>query len=86
MINLVYILILSVAFPAGYLVAYLARDELAAGRRYFISVAIASIIAIIPASFLFQEKIPVILTLFFIAIMSLISTFKSYDNRWTRAR
>lgn len=84
MINLLYILVLLAAFPAGYLLAYFCRDELVAGRKYFISVAIISIIAIIPVSFLFQDKIPVILTLFFISIVSFISTFKSYDKKFVR--
>ena len=79
--NLLYLLILLCAFPTGYLLAWLARDEIVAGRKYFIVLAVLSIVSIVPVYFFLQIKLPVIMTLFFIAIISLIALWKSCDKK-----
>ncbi len=75
------IVILLLAFPLGYLLAYLARDELVEGRKWFKLLAFVSgIFAII---FLFFS-LATSLTLVFISIVSLISLIKSYDKKFVK--
>jgi len=77
--NLFYILLLLAGFPAGYLLAYLCRDETKAWRKRMFILAILSLITAIAVSFTsFEYKFPVILTCFFIAILSLTIIYKSY--------
>ena len=82
--NLLYVIILILAFPVGYLLAWLARDELVAGRKWFIALAVVSIIAAIPVAFFVSIKLPIILTLFFIAIICLMAVWKSHDKKWVK--
>ena len=85
--NLLYVLILILAFPVGYLLAWLARDELVTWKKWYILLAVVSVIAAIPVAFLQSLsliKLPVILTLFFIAIISLMAVWKSHDKKWTK--
>jgi hypothetical protein len=84
MINLIYVLILALAFPIGYLLAWVTRDELIVGRKWFIFLSIVSILSVIPVSILIKEKLPSILTLFFLSILCLIAIWKSYDKKWVR--
>jgi len=83
MINLFYIFILLAAFPSGYLLAWLAKDELIAGQKWFIALAIISLISAVLISFTeFIFKFPSILSLFFLSIICLIAVWKSYDKKW----
>lgn len=85
MTNLFYILILLAGFPAGYLLAWLAKDELVAGRKWFLSLAIVSLISAITVSFIgFYFKVPAILSLFFIIIISFLAVWKSYDKKFVK--
>lgn len=77
-------IILVLAIPSGYLIAWLARDELIAGRIWFkVLIGISLICA---GVFLFFGKSYMALTVIFIAIVSGISLIKSYDKKWTRRR
>jgi hypothetical protein len=74
-----------VGFPAGYLLAWLARDELVAGRRWFLFLSAVSFLAAIVIVFIeFSLKFVIILSLFFIIIISQVAVWKSYDKRWVR--
>ncbi len=85
MINLLYTLILLAGFPAGYLLAYLCRDELVAGRKWFLLLSALSLIAAIAVSFTgLLFKFTIILTLFFIIIISLVAVWKSYDKKFVK--
>jgi len=82
---ILYIIILLLAFPTGYLLAYLARDELIAGKKWFLLLALASLISSIALSFMnFSFKFPSILALFFIIMISLMAIWKSHDKKWTK--
>jgi hypothetical protein len=71
--------------PIGYLLAWLARDELVAGKKGFLALAAVSLIAAVIISFTgFFLKFSVVLALFFIIIISLIAVWKSYDKRWVK--
>lgn len=83
--NLLYALILLCAFPTGYFLAWLARDELVTGRMWFSLLAAASLIAAVVLSLTnFSLKFLSILTLFFIIIISLVAVWKSYDKKWVK--
>ena len=83
--NLIYILILVAGFPAGYLLAWLARDELLAGRKWFLVLSAACLIVTIVLTFIeLALKFTIIMSLFFIIIISQTAVWKSYDKRWTR--
>lgn len=74
---LLIILVLVLAVPIGYLLAYLCRDELKDGRKYFkLLVFLSAILGIV---FLFLDLI-VGLSLIFISVVSLISLIKSYNK------
>jgi len=78
---LLVILILILAFPAGYLLAWLCKDELVQGRKWFKLLAlISTILAVI---FLFFN-LTISFTLVFISIVSLISVAKSKDRKWVK--
>lgn len=81
--NLLYALILLCAFPAGYLLAYLCREELVSGKKWFMLLAASSLIAAVILSFTsFYLKFLAVLTLFFIIILCLVAVWKSYDKKW----
>ena len=85
--NILYVAILVAAFPVGYLLAWLARDELVSWKKWYILLAVISVILTIPVAFisaLSLVKLPVVLTLFFIAIISLMAVWKSHDRKWTK--
>ena len=85
--NILYTIILLAAFPVGYLLAWLARDELIAWKKGYILMAVISVILTIPVAFistLSLVKLPAVLTLFFIAIISLVAVWKSHDKKWTK--
>jgi hypothetical protein len=84
---LFYIIILVLAFPIGYLLAYLARDELIAGRKWFLLLeGVSLIILLVIASVNFSMKIPAMLTLLFLMIISMMAYWKSKDKKWTNKK
>ncbi|MBM3232737.1 hypothetical protein FJZ18_01055 [Candidatus Pacearchaeota archaeon] len=75
----IFLLLLSA--PIGFIIAWLARDELIIGRKWFIAIILTSILSTI--IFLFFDMVAS-LSSFFIFIVSLISWIKSFDKRWTK--
>jgi len=83
--ELLVIVVLISSFPLGYLLAYLCRDELVQGRKWFLSLAVLSLISSFFVVFLnFKGKFAVILSLFYIAIVSLISLYLSYNKKFIK--
>lgn len=78
------ILILLAAVPTGYLIAWLARDELIAGRKYFRILIILGLVS--GGWFYLIGKRYMGFSSGFISIVSLMSLIKSNDKRWTRKR
>lgn len=78
------IVLLALAIPAGYLLAWMTRDELVYGREWFRALIIISV-ALSGLSWLFGFR-QSSLSLIFIAIISFISFVKSKDKRWTKKR
>jgi len=83
--NLLYALILLAGFPAGYLLAWLCRDELRAGKKWFLLLSVVCLIIAVVLSFTsFAFKFPSILSLFFVIIISLVAVWKSHDKKWVK--
>ena len=78
------IILLILAVPIGFFIAYLARDELLAGRIYFRVLIILSILGII--GFWIYGNPVIALTFGFIGIVALVSFVKSYDKKWTKKK
>ena len=72
---LLEILVLFLAIPVGYLIAWLAKDELASGKKYFRILIIISILGII--GFWIYDFSYISWTFSFIFIVSLISFVKA---------
>ena len=79
---LIEIIILLLGVPTGYLIAWLARDELISGRKWFrLLIALSLLSGII---FYFAELNYIALTNVFMAIIGLVSLIKSKDKKWTK--
>ena len=78
---LLEILILILAVPAGYILAYLTKDELVQGRIWFKMIILVS--AVLAGIFLFLD-LAVSLTLAFVLIVTLICLIKSHDKRFVK--
>jgi uncharacterized membrane protein HdeD (DUF308 family) len=81
---LIEIVALILAVPAGFLIAYLANDELVQGRAWFKLIAILSLIAGIWMFFTGERVIT--WTCGFIVIVSGVSYLKSFDKNWVKRR
>jgi len=78
---IIELILVLLALPVGYLIAWMARDELVMGRKWFYLIFIVSILL---AFWLYYNQYGYItLTLIFIAIVSFISIVKSRDKKWT---
>ena len=76
------ILLIIAAVPLGLLIAWLVKDELVAGKIYFI--AIMSLSALLAFAAYYYNKIPESLSLVFVFIVALVALVKSGDKSWTR--
>jgi len=81
---LIEIILLLLAFPAGYLIARLAADELAAGRKWFI--AIICLFSAVGLYYVINGRHYVTLTSLFIIIISAVSLIKIKDSKFTKKR
>ncbi len=79
---IIELLILILSVPSGLFLAYISRDELINGRKWFRILIMISLISEI--WFFLQRNKPLIFTLAFIFIVSLISYTKSFDKKWTK--
>ena len=68
--------------PTGYLISWLARDELKDGRKWFRILIILAVI--IGGWFALTGNYVIALTSGFIFIVSIISYMKSYDKKWVK--
>lgn len=74
------IILLLLSIPVGFLIAWLARDELMQGRKWLKILIVISVIGAIV--FYFMKNMPVTFTFVFIIIVSVVSLVKSYDKKW----
>ncbi len=73
------LVLLILAVPVGFLIAWLCKDELVVGRRWFKILIIAGIL--IGILFFFFGNYPIALSGIFISIVSLVSLIKSKDKK-----
>ena len=78
------IVILILAFPLGFFIAWLTRDELIQGRKYFRALVIASIIGVI-WTWIYGRRAET-WSLGFVFIVSLISLIKSKNKKFSKKR
>ncbi|MCH7568814.1 MAG: hypothetical protein IIA87_05320 [Nanoarchaeota archaeon] len=78
------IIILALAVPSGFLIAWLAKDELIQGRKWFRILIISSILFGIWFYLIGQSYI--VWVFGFILIVSLIGLIKSNDKKWVMRR
>lgn len=85
MLDLIMIVIaLILSIPAGYWIAWLCRDELVIGRRWFrLIISVSILLAVI---FFLLGNYSVALTMLVVFIVTLISLRKSFDKSWTNRR
>ena len=81
---LIAIIILVLAIPVGFLIAWLCRDELIEGRVWFRILVIVGVLG--GLWFYLTGNTVISLTLFFIAIVALVSYIKSSDKKWALVR
>jgi len=78
------LIILLLAVPIGFLIAWLARDELIQGRVWFQAlIAVALILAVV---FFYRGEQVIVYSCAFISIVALISYLKSFDKRFAVQR
>jgi hypothetical protein len=75
------VLVLVLAFPTGYLLAYLTRDELVQGRNWFKIIVLISAVSSIVFIFF---NLTISLTLVFASIATIICLIKSYDKKFVK--
>lgn len=79
MIELILFLL---SIPVGFLIAWMARDELVKGRRWFRILIIASVVGVSWFWLLGMREIS--WTFGFILVISMIALVKSQDKKWTK--
>jgi hypothetical protein len=81
---LVEILLLIVGIPAGYLIAYLARDEIVVGRSWFLVLIALGVFAGVFGFYIGRAEIG--WGGLFIIVVAGISYFKSFDKGFVKKR
>jgi O-antigen ligase len=79
---IISIAILLLAIPAGFLIAWMARDELVSRRKWVKAIIILSFF--LGILFFVFKKNEIGFSLAFIMIVSLISYRKSFDRKWAK--
>ncbi len=74
--------LLILAIPVGFLIAWLARDELIQGRNYLLTLIVLCLALMI----VFLKNEIFVLTLGFMSIVGWISYLKSFDSNWAVVR
>jgi hypothetical protein len=78
------VIVLMLAIPFGYLVAYLSRDELLMGVRYFRIMIIASVL--LGVWFWLTGAAYLVWTFGFVFVVSIVGLVKAGDKKWTKSK
>jgi Na+-driven multidrug efflux pump len=81
---IIEIILLCLGIPAGYLIAYLGRDELKIGRKYF--KIISFVLPFVSILFFFFGFSIEAYSLLFALLIALISLVKSYDENFVLSK
>jgi len=75
--EVLYVIVIILGIPTGYLLAYLCKEEVGVWRKRLTSIAIIAIVLGIIMFFInFQYKIPISVTMGFIAVFCLTIVFR----------
>jgi len=77
-------IVLILAIPVGFLIAYLCRDELIQGRKWFQSIIVLCFLGAI-CFFIIGNQV-VVFSFAFLAIVAFISMLKSNDKKWIKLK
>ena len=80
---LLHIGIMLTAIPIGWLLAWLTRDELVDGKRWFNLIIYALILILIVMFFVWRD-ISIILALIYMVVVTVVSLYKGGDKKFTR--
>ena len=80
---ILYVIVVLLSIPVGLWIAWLARDELVKGRKWFKIVIVLSIVSGI--AFAFLGKYNEMLALVVLVIISAVAYLKSFDKKWVVA-
>jgi len=78
------LIVLLLSVPVGYLIAWLCKEELVPGRKWFRIIMGASVI--IGIWFYLVNLLYITLTMVFILVCVTISLLKSFDKKWKKYR
>jgi hypothetical protein len=76
------IIILVLGIPVGFLIAWMCRDELVVGRKWFKILTVAGFV--IGLFFWFIGERVVAWTCGFVMVVSFVSYVKSFDKKWIK--
>jgi hypothetical protein len=76
------IVILALSIPIGFWIAWLSRDELSAGRKWFVATLVGGAVLALIAGALRQAAAAY--TGVFIAVLAGIAYRKSHDRKWLK--
>ena len=83
---IISIAVLLSSVPLGYFLAWLTREELVQGRLAFALLIPASAVLAVALLFLgIEPKLPMVFSLLFIFMVSIVCMLKSYDKKFTGA-
>ena len=83
--SVIILLVLLTSLPVGWLLAYLTREEIKGYRKYFaFLIAVSLLIALILGFFDIKNHLAIILTLVYVAVVSLVSIWKGYDKKFIK--
>lgn len=78
------VILLLLSIPTGFLIAWLARDELVSGRKWIRTLGAVSIIVALAG--LLYEQHAWTYTCFFILMVCVISLWKSHNPAWAKSK
>jgi hypothetical protein len=78
------ILLLLLAIPVGYTLAYLTKEELVAGRAWYKAIIGLSFFSALISLILGKQIL--VISFSFVSIVAFISLFKSYDKLFLKVR
>ncbi len=77
-----YIIVALLAIPLGFLLAYIARDELVQRRKWFSLLFVVSFL--LSLLFYLLRMAEINLILLFVSVVTIISYIKSYDKKFVK--
>lgn len=81
---IVSLVLVALAIPVAYLIAWMASDELIVGRRWFSTLVwVFALVAVIST---FYGNYVFMFSSVFVVILAFVSQIKSHDRRWTSRR